>query len=79
VAQVLLRERLGAVERLWPNPPERENLLDDALHAALAAAFRDIARDASVGAVIVTGRGAAFCRSADGDEIGERYLGDRGT
>lgn len=77
MSQVLLRERLGAVERLWLNRPEKENALDDALHAALAEAFREIARDASVGAVIVTGKGPAFCRSADGDEIGEKYFGDR--
>jgi enoyl-CoA hydratase/carnithine racemase len=77
MADVLLRERHGAVERLWLNRPERENALDDALHAALARAFREIALDAEVGAVIVTGAGTAFCRSADGDEIGEKYFGDR--
>jgi enoyl-CoA hydratase/carnithine racemase len=77
MADVLLRERHGAVERLWLNRPERENVLDDALHGALARAFREIALDAEVGAVIVTGAGTAFCRSADGDEIGEKYFGDR--
>jgi len=77
MAQVLLRERLGAVERLWLNRPEKENVLNDALHAALAEAFREIARDAAVGAVILTGQGPAFCRSADGYEIGEKYFGDR--
>lgn len=77
MAEVLLRERLGAVERLWLNRPERENLLDDALHQALADAFREIARDAGVGAVILTGMGSAFCRSADGDEIGRKYFADR--
>jgi enoyl-CoA hydratase/carnithine racemase len=77
MADVLLRERHGAVERLWLNRPERENVLNDALHGALARAFREIALDAEVGAVIVTGAGTAFCRSADGDEIGEKYFGDR--
>jgi enoyl-CoA hydratase/carnithine racemase len=77
MARVLLRERIGAVERLWLDRPQKENQLDDALHAALAEAFREIARDAGVGAVILTGKGAAFCRSADGDEIGEKYFGDR--
>src|SRR5262245_32532737 len=76
MAEVLIRERIGAVERLWLNRPEKENALDDALHAALAAAFRELARDPAVGAVIVTGKGSAFCRSADGDEIGEKYFGD---
>ena len=77
MAQVLLRERIGAVERLWLNRPDKENVLNDALHAALAESFREIARDAGVGAVILTGKGAVFCRSADGDEIGEKYFGDR--
>ena len=77
MADVLLRERIGAVERLWLNRPEHENRLNDALHAALSAAFREIALDAGVGAVIVTGVGEAFSRSADGDEIGEKYFGDR--
>jgi enoyl-CoA hydratase/carnithine racemase len=77
MADVLLREQHGEVVRLWLNRPEKENQLDDALHEALAEAFRDLALDASVGCIIVTGKGAAFSRSADGDEIGARYFGDR--
>ena len=77
MAEVLLRERIGQVERLWLNRPEQENRLNDALHAALEAAFRDIAVDSEVGAVIVTGAGETFSRSADGDEIGEKYLHER--
>jgi 2-(1,2-epoxy-1,2-dihydrophenyl)acetyl-CoA isomerase len=77
MSQVLLRERHGAVERLWLNRPDQGNVLNDALHAALAHAFRAIALDPSVGAVIVSGKGADFCRSADGQEIGEKYFGDR--
>ena len=71
LADVLLRERHGAVVRLWLNRPEKENILNDALHDALADAFRELALDTSVGAVIVTGTGTAFSRSADGEEIGE--------
>jgi enoyl-CoA hydratase/carnithine racemase len=77
MTDVLLRERIGDVERLWLNRPEKENVLNDALHSALADACRDLALDASVGAVIVTGKGSAFSRSADGEEIGEKYFGDR--
>ncbi len=73
---VLQRERIGSIERLWLNRPERENMLDDALSQALANAFRELAGDESLGAVIVTGRGSAFCRSADGDDIGEKYFGN---
>jgi enoyl-CoA hydratase/carnithine racemase len=75
LAEVLLRERHGAVVRLWLNRPEKENILNDALHQALADAFREISLDTSVGAVIVTGKGTAFSRSADGEEIGEKYFG----
>ena len=73
---VLQRERIGAIERLWLNRPEQENMLDDALSRALADAFRELARDDALGAVIVTGRGSAFCRSADGDDIGAKYFGE---
>jgi enoyl-CoA hydratase/carnithine racemase len=77
MADVLIRERLGAVERLWLNRPEVENILNDALHAALADAFRDLSLDPSVGAIIVTGKGDAFSRSADGEEIGQKYFSDK--
>jgi enoyl-CoA hydratase/carnithine racemase len=77
MADVLLRERLGPIERLWLNRPEKGNVLNDALHAALSDAFGELALDADVGAVIVTGAGQDFCRSADGEEIGEKYFGDR--
>ena len=46
---VLQRERIGAVERLWLNRPERENMLDDPLHHALAEAFRELAHDDTLG------------------------------
>jgi enoyl-CoA hydratase/carnithine racemase len=79
MADVLLRERHGEVVRLLLNRPEKENQLDDALHAALASAFRELGRDASVGCIVLTGKGSAFSRSADGDEIGQKYFGDRGA
>jgi enoyl-CoA hydratase len=76
MADVLQRERIGAIERLWLNRPEHENMLDDALSQALADAFRDLAKDDGLAAVILTGRGDTFCRSADGDDIGEKYFGN---
>ena len=74
---VLIRERLGSIERIWLNRPELENCLNDAIYEGLTRAFREIALDESVGAVILTGKGSAFSRSADGDEIGEKYFGSR--
>jgi len=77
LGEAVIRERIGAVERLWLNRPEVENQLNDAIYAALTRAFREIAQDPAVGAVIVTGRGDAFSRSADGEEIGAKYFTSR--
>lgn len=77
MGDVVLRERIGAVERLWLNRPEVENALNDAIYAALTKAFREVSQDPSVGAVIVTGVGNAFSRSADGEEIGAKYFTSR--
>lgn len=76
---VVIRERIGRVERIWLNRPEHENRLNDAIYEGLTRAFREISIDESVGAVILTGKGPAFSRSADGDEIGEKYFGARST
>jgi enoyl-CoA hydratase/carnithine racemase len=77
MADVVLREQFGPVVRLWLNRPEKENILNDAIHSTLAEMFREISLDPEVGAVILTGKGTAFSRSADGEEIGEKYFGDR--
>ena len=77
MGEVVIRERIGAVERLWLNRPEVENQLNDAIYEALISALREIALDPSVGAVIITGKGDAFSRSADGDEIGRKYFTSR--
>ena len=70
-------ERLGAVLRLWLNRPEVENALNDAIYAGILDALQGAAADPEIGAIIITGRGTAFSRSADGDEIGEKYFGSR--
>jgi enoyl-CoA hydratase len=77
VGEAVIRERIGAVERLWLNRPEVENQLNDAIYASLTRALREIALDPAVGAVILTGKGEAFSRSADGDEIGQKYFTSR--
>ena len=74
---VVIRERIGRIERLWLNRPELENCLNDAIYAELTRAFDEIALDEDVGVVILTGKGTAFSRSADGEEIGEKYFGAR--
>ncbi len=77
MGEVVIRERIGAVERLWLARPEVENQLNDAIYDALTRALREIALDPAVGAVILTGKGEAFSRSADGDEIGRKYFTSR--
>ncbi len=77
MGEVVIRERIGAVERLWLARPEVENQLNDAIYAGLTRALREIALDPAVGAVIITGKGEAFSRSADGDEIGQKYFTSR--
>ena len=62
---VLLVERAGPVATLILNRPETRNALDPELLAALAAALSEVALDASVRAVVLTGAGDAFCSGAD--------------
>lgn len=77
MGDAVVRERIGAVERLWLNRPEVENQLNDAIYEALSRALREISVDPTVGAVILTGKGEAFSRSADGEEIGRKYFTSR--
>lgn len=77
MTQAIERERIGSVERIWLDRPEVENQLNDAIYDALEAALEEIRSDEDVAVVVITGRGDAFSRSADGDEIGEKYFGSR--
>lgn len=67
---VLLVEREGGVATLTLNRPEAMNALSRALRHALAAAFREVAEDPAIGAVILTGNGRAFCAGLDLKELG---------
>ncbi len=62
---VLLVEREGPVATLIMNRPKTRNALDPELLAALGAALKEAASDASVRAVVLTGAGDAFCSGAD--------------
>ena len=65
MSDLVLLERRGAVALLTLNRPDVLNALDAASLAALAARSEEIARDASVRAVVVTGAGRAFAAGAD--------------
>jgi enoyl-CoA hydratase len=63
---VLERDRRGAVEVLTLNRPERSNALSSELLGALDKAFGELADDADVRAVVLTGAGEkVFCAGMD--------------
>ena len=65
MSDLVLLERRGPVALMTLNRPEVLNALDAATLAALAARTAEIACDASIRAVVVTGAGRAFAAGAD--------------
>ena len=61
----MLEAREGDIATLVLNRPERLNALNVELAAALVAALRRVAADASVRCVVLTGAGRAFCAGGD--------------
>ena len=61
----LLQAREGAVLWLTLNRPARRNALSPALYSLLHAALLEAAADDTVGAVVLTGAGGAFCAGGD--------------
>ncbi|RBI84941.1 enoyl-CoA hydratase [Rhodosalinus halophilus] len=66
---ILEREDDGAVARLTMAAPERLNALSDAMLAELQAAFDALKEDRAIRAVILSGRGKAFCAGHDLKEM----------
>ncbi len=66
---VLRREQDDGIAVLTLDRPEAMNALSIALRRELTHAFREIAADGSVGVVILTGRGRAFCAGLDLKEM----------
>jgi enoyl-CoA hydratase len=64
-------EKQGRVAVLTVNNPDRRNALSVELSAALVEAVANCENDPSIGAVVVTGTGPAFCAGADLTELGE--------
>ncbi len=61
----LLVEKKDGIGRVTLNRPDVRNAFDDALIAALAAAFRELGQDGSSRVVVLAGNGPAFCAGAD--------------
>jgi 2-(1,2-epoxy-1,2-dihydrophenyl)acetyl-CoA isomerase len=64
-ARMLVSSTEGRVLILTLNRPEKRNALTKELHAELLAAVTRAATDKSVGCVVLTGAGAAFCSGGD--------------
>ena len=58
------------------NRPDKLNVFDDALHAALLAALDAAEADTSCRAVLLTGAGRGFCAGADLQSTAGQDLGD---
>ena len=71
--ELVLRERRGAIEVLTLNRPDKRNALNSPLRDALIAALEEIAADAAVRAIVLTGAGdKAFVAGADVTEFAGR-------
>ena len=65
MSELVLRERREAVALLTLNRPEQLNALSSAMLEALAARVAELAGDAELRAVVLTGAGRAFAAGAD--------------
>jgi enoyl-CoA hydratase/carnithine racemase len=61
----LIVERRGPVGWIVFNRPESANALNAGMFAQLPSAWRELDADPGVGAIVVTGRGAAFQTGLD--------------
>ena len=65
MTDLVLVERSEGYRTLWLNRPDKLNVFDDALHAALRTALDDADADPSCRALVLTGAGRGFCAGAD--------------
>ena len=63
--QHLLLDVAGPVARVVLNRPQLHNALNDVLIGEIRDAFRELAADEGVRAVVLTGAGLSFCAGAD--------------
>ncbi len=62
VLQIRVEQRVAV---LTLNRPEARNALDDALVERLGSSIEQLGADRSVGCLVLTGAGGAFCSGAD--------------
>ncbi|MBT5228521.1 MAG: enoyl-CoA hydratase/isomerase family protein, partial [Proteobacteria bacterium] len=68
---VLLVEKSDRIATLTLNRPERMNALSLEMRRLFRDAIDDIRLDSSIGVVILTGAGRAFCAGLDLKEMGD--------
>ena len=76
MAELVLVTHCDGYRTLSLNRPDKLNVFDDALHAALRAALAEAEADPACRAVLLTGEGRGFCAGADlastpGDDLGD--------
>ncbi len=76
MSDLIRSERKGAVALLTLNRPDTLNALDQAILLAFEAAVGEVAADASVRALIVTGEGRAFAAGADIEAMSQLSPGE---
>lgn len=69
-------ERHGAVGVIAMNRPQARNALAMGITIELRRALREAAADSSMRALVLTGRGGAFCAGADVKEWADKAKGD---
>jgi methylglutaconyl-CoA hydratase len=65
MSETLQIEREGLVARVWLNRPDVRNAFNDGVIAELRSTFDALAADPSLRAIVLGGRGKAFCAGAD--------------
>jgi methylglutaconyl-CoA hydratase len=65
MTQTLQIERAEGVARVWLNRPEVRNAFNDAVIGELTTAFTELGADGRLRAIVLGGRGKAFCAGAD--------------
>jgi 2-(1,2-epoxy-1,2-dihydrophenyl)acetyl-CoA isomerase len=73
----LLADVDDGVAVLTMNRPDRRNAMSEAMMTAMERVLSDIEIDNSVGCVVLTGAGGAFCAGGDVKAMAERPAGER--
>jgi 2-(1,2-epoxy-1,2-dihydrophenyl)acetyl-CoA isomerase len=74
----LLAEIDDGVAVIAMNRPDRRNAMSEAMMAAMDRVLSQVEVDDTVGCVVLTGAGGAFCAGGDVKAMAERPVGDRG-